>query len=615
MTKHYTPTAWVLSALVVGTVAVDPFGFAPFGPLKWTIVTVAAFAGFWLAIAGRVRVHRPSLFGWLGFLSWGIIVSLAAVDPVHTWIGTPDRRMGLVTVAGFAAAYLAAQIVRDADVELLGRAVTVALWAIAISALLEGLGVVAEPFAFPGDRIGGAFGTPAYLGAALVLFVPIALGIAPAMTVRFWQLATWAGAGAGVIVLLSTQTRGALIGAAVAGAVSFPAWARWARIYRWQLIAATVIAIASFSLIGLGSRLMDAADLSQGAAAGRLDEWSTGVDAAIASPVIGSGFEGYRAVFPSVVDAEYVQLYGRTFATDRAHNGLIDVAIWSGLIGAAFYLTMVIFLARRAWQATRLGDPWLVGIGAAVIGYLAQQQFLFPLAELDGAFWVGAGVLVAHTRPSDSLVQPRLITRYVALLLGAAVATFGVTDVLADHLAKQAIATSAIDNPEPDGWYGYAVVGDAVLLEDAVDLRPESIRYRFLAANAKVGTDLGQAIDHLDRALDVSPGDPILRIRHAQLLSSLADNTGDATDMHAALQTWRILAETDPHHPTVQLALGVAEITMGNESEAESAWLLAEFLAPNSPEPAQNLAKLYASQGRDEEATQAGLRAIERDQN
>lgn len=600
MTKHYTPTAWVLSALVVGTVAVDPFGFAPFGPLKWTIVTAAAFAGLWLAVAGRVRVHRPSLFAWLGFLGWGVIVSLAAVDPVHTWIGTPDRRMGLLTVAGFAAAYLAAQIVRDHDIVLLGRAVTVSLWAIAISALLEALGVVAEPFAFSGDRIGGAFGTPAYLGAALVLFVPITIGIAPAMTTRFWQLAAWAGSGVGAIVLLSTQTRGALFGAAVAGAVSYPAWSRWARIYRWQLITAAVVAIVSFSLIGLGSRLIDAADFSHGAAAGRLDEWSTGIDAIIASPATGSGFEGYRVVFPSVVDAQYVQLYGRTFATDRAHNGLIDVAIWSGLIGATFYLAMMVFLARRAWQATRLGDPWLVGIGAAVLGYLAQQQFLFPLAELDGAFWVATGVLVAHTGSGTTPIQARLLTRYIALLLAAAVATFGITDVLADHLAKPATS-------------GPVVGADIASLEDAVELRPESIRYRFLAANSNA--DLTQAIDHLDRALLVSPGDPILRIRRAQLLSERADRTGDTTHMQAALQTWRILAETDPHHPTVQLALGVAEITMGNEFEAESAWLLAEFLAPNSPEPVHNLAKLYASQGRDEEANQANLRAIEREQN
>ena len=81
MTKLYTPTTWALSALVVGTIAVDPFGFAPFGPLKWTIVTVASFSGLWLAIGGRVNLHRPSLLGWLGFLSWGIIVSFAAIDP------------------------------------------------------------------------------------------------------------------------------------------------------------------------------------------------------------------------------------------------------------------------------------------------------------------------------------------------------------------------------------------------------------------------------------------------------------------------------------------------------------------------------------------------------
>jgi len=56
--KRHAPAAWVLSALIIGTVAVDPFGFAPFGPIKWLLVTAGAFGAVWLAIAAKLQVHR-----------------------------------------------------------------------------------------------------------------------------------------------------------------------------------------------------------------------------------------------------------------------------------------------------------------------------------------------------------------------------------------------------------------------------------------------------------------------------------------------------------------------------------------------------------------------------
>ncbi len=177
----------------------------------------------------------------------------------------------------------------------------------------------------------------------------------------------------------------------------------------------------------------------------------------------------------------------------------------------------------------------------------------------------------------------------MALLVAAGVATFGMTDLAADHLVKRASS---------EDLSGY---------EAAVDLRPESIRYQLLAANANPNLD--RAIAHIEQAHAVSPGDPIIAIRRGELLSVRAALTGEASDIAVALAAWRELATTDANHPTVQLALGAAEIIAGNETEAEAAWKQAEFLAPLSPEPAHNLAILYRSQGRDAEAEAAQQRS------
>lgn len=593
MSTSHRPAAWSLSAVIIGTVAVDPFGFAPFGPMKWVIVTTAAFGALWLAIANKLQVHRPSLWAWLAFLAWGLLVSVLALDPVHTWIGTPDRRLGVVTIAGFMAAFLAAQGLRSRGITTLSQSFVIGLWIMVLAAALETVGAFSAPFDFPGSRLGGPFGTPAYLGAALVLFVPIVFAVAPSLEGRPWQMAARLGAIGGLAVLLGTQTRGALVGGAAAAAITYPAWSRWARVNRTPLAAVVVISIVMLSFTNLGSRLVDAANFTDGAAAGRLAEWSTGIDAIETSPLYGVGFEGYRVTFPRVVTVDYVRSYGREFATDRAHNGLIDVTIWSGLVGGAFYLAAMGFLLRRAWQARRLGDPWLVGFAGAVVGYLVQQQFLFPVAEIDGAFWVAAGVLVANTQPAMVSRTLPPMARYVALLLAAAVATFGITDLAADRLVKRASIEDLSD------------------YEAAVNLRPESIRYQLVAANGLEQADLDLAIHHIDRAHDVSPGDPIIAVRRAELLSVRASLTGEPSDVDPALAAWRGLATTDPNHPTVQLALGVAEVMGGNEAAAEAAWKQAELLAPSSPEPARNLAILYRSQGRDAEADSAQRRSEE----
>lgn len=593
MPTSHRPTAWFLSALIIGTVAVDPFGFAPFGPIKWVIVTTAAFGALWMAIAAKLQVHRPSLWGWLAFLSWGLAASVMALDPVHTWIGTPDRRLGLLTIAGFMAAYFAAQGLRSRGITTLSRSFVIGIWTMVLIAGIEAAGALSAPFDFPGSRLGGPFGTPAYLGAALVLFLPIVFAIGPSLEGRAWQMAARFGAIGGVVVLLGTQTRGALVGGAAAAAITYPAWARWATVNRMPLAALVVVSVVMLSFSNLGSRLVDAANFTDGAAAGRLAEWSTGIDAIGTSPLHGVGFEGYRVTFPQVVSVDYVRAYGREFATDRAHNGLIDVTIWSGLVGGAFYLAAMGFLLRRAWQASRLGDPWLIGVAGAVVGYVVQQQFLFPVAEIDGAFWVAAGVLVAHTQPAmASRTLPRT-ARYVALLVAAGVATFGMTDLAADHL---------VNRGSSEDLSGY---------EAAVGLRPESIRYQLLASNANPNLD--PAIYHIEQAHAVSPGDPIIAIRRAELLSIRASLTGEAPDLAGALAAWRELATTDANHPTVQLALGAAEILAGNEAEAEATWKQAEILAPLSPEPAHNLAILYRSQGRDAEAEAAQQRSDDRE--
>jgi len=95
LTTGARPRVWLLAALApAGLLVVDRWGYAPFGPARWAVVTVLALAGVATADwAGGVRVWRPAAVAWLVFAGWVVISAGVGVDPVYAWIGTAERHL------------------------------------------------------------------------------------------------------------------------------------------------------------------------------------------------------------------------------------------------------------------------------------------------------------------------------------------------------------------------------------------------------------------------------------------------------------------------------------------------------------------------------------------
>jgi O-antigen ligase len=214
------------------------------------------------------------------------------------------------------------------------------------------------------------------------------------------------GTVAASVALLSSQTRGAWVGVAVALALLGARHAGGAR-RRWREIAVIAAAIVVlFAVTPLGGRVAESFDLGDGTTRGRFDDWAVGTRVVEHHPVLGVGPEGYRVVFPQVVSAAYVQRYGTAVIPDRAHNGVIDVATDGGLGAGLLYVALLAAVVVMAWRALRGRDPLTIALAAAVVGYVVQQQFLFPLSEMDPLFWMVAGMLVAAAGSAGRRVAP-----------------------------------------------------------------------------------------------------------------------------------------------------------------------------------------------------------------
>jgi len=235
---------------------------------------------------------------------------------------------------------------------------------------------------------------------------------------------------------------------------------------------------------------------------------------------------------------------------DRAHTGILDVTLAGGVVAGLLYLALLALALCHAWLALARRDPLDIALGAAVIAYVVQQQFLFPLAELEPIFWVLVGVLVARATGPTRVGTVRARWLVVPIALATLVAVmFGGREVLADRDLKRAA----------DSTDTHAALREA---DDATRLRPDSIRTWYVAARiAQRGdalTDVDAALDLVQQGLDRSPRDPALRDLYGQLLAERAARSGLGGDIATARREIDRLAADAPHDPKLRNAQVIA---------------------------------------------------------
>jgi hypothetical protein len=361
--------------------------------------------------------------------------------------------------------------------------------------------------------------------------------------------------------LLASQTRGAWVGVVVATVVLLRGRARWIAL----AVAVVVLALA----VTVGDR-------GDGTTRGRLAEWRVATRVVADDPLLGAGPEGDRVEFPAAVDAGYIRRYGVAVEPDRAHNGILDVGAVGGMPAALLYGALLLVICVRA---ARVGG-WL---GFALIAYVVQQSFLFPLSELDPLFWVVAGLAVASAphRPTWSWSPPRTIAIVVACATVLAVYV-GAREVVADRDLERAARDS-----------------DLAAADGATRLRPDSIRTWFVASRVagrgEAITDLDLAIQRIESGLDRSPRDPALRAELARLLVDRAARSELPEDLARAEELLDEFLAGAPNDPRLWLARGRAALVARDKTQALGALRHARDLAPADQEIRKLLAEAEKS--------------------
>jgi O-antigen ligase len=349
----------------------------------------------------------------------------------------------------------------------------------------------------------------------------------------------------------------------------------------------------------------------QGSTAARLTIWKFTVSLIRQRPWLGYGPETFHDVFVEIYPPQLVYYHGREVSVDRAHNLWLDLAMSSGLVAVVL---LVVLLVAVFWRAGRAlmekprdwrGHLW-AGLLAALVGFLADQQFSLASIDVGMVFWLllAMAVALAGLEPDQAgLAQPSatartaggvgLVSLYLLLL-----ALICLRPLLADSLAWHSMQR------EP------GEMRSVELASDAVWLAPRQSAYRLHLAWLHLARAEFAAADREIRILlRTHPTDQRVATAAAEFYSQWS--LSDPALLGEAERAWRQALELAPLIARQHLGLGMVLARQGRLDEAIAAVERTVDLDDTDGLAMAHLAELYAAVGRSDDAEAARRRAIE----
>ena len=418
--------AGVLIALLITPLYFNVFTYRIFEPdkaaLLRSVVFVAAAAWgvkrwmLWPSSRALSAIPRlPPLF--LAVFTLGAVTLLstaASILPRISLWGSYERDQGLYTLLTYLLLFfLTFEIAQQPSVrERILNAILLASVPVSSYALLQHYGLDILEWQTGGAattfRAIGTLGNPIFLGAYLVMVIPITLAyIAPSIarlvrerTVAVEPLLVY---GALLVLqmlaLLFAQSRGPVIGLLVSLAFGGGVLAARLRGRYAVLVGAGVLGLALglllFARIGGMTRLTQLWNPTTRTAQQRLLAWQGVVDLLRADPVrtlIGYGPGTLREALQPYLPAALARLVpDQDF--DRAHNLILDTWAEVGLLGVIAWLLVIVLLLSQGLHLVGVLDRHHRRVFAGTVIAGLGIGFALPLITQQAA-WVGVGGLL-----------------------------------------------------------------------------------------------------------------------------------------------------------------------------------------------------------------------------
>ncbi|MCI0440785.1 MAG: O-antigen ligase family protein [Chloroflexi bacterium] len=434
-----TIKVWVflllLTPLVVANGTLFPFIV---GKALYSRVIIEIIFGMWVILAFRHPAYRPPkswiLAAFGVYLGASLLAGVTGVSLQRSVWSNYARMQGVFDLAHWLAlALVLASILRSRrDWRLLLNANLGVSLAVALLGGAQYLDIRSIPFfeflrASP--RLDITLGNSTFVGGYMLVNALIGLAfLGQSLLERpaswrpplvLWRLFWGATAGLALWMLVLSGTRGALVGLVVGLVAAAAAYAVWGRARRIRIAAAGATGLllalvvtlalvretAAFERVAASNVMLSriaSIGLEEGSIVNRLACQSAGIRGFADRPLLGWGPENFDAAFGRHFDGD-ARVTG---VCDQAHNKLIEELATRGIVGFASYAALWALLlwaiARRLRRQGAGEQLFTLLIGAALVGYFAQNLFLFdtPATMLQLALLVSfaAGLEIAESK-------------------------------------------------------------------------------------------------------------------------------------------------------------------------------------------------------------------------
>jgi putative inorganic carbon (hco3(-)) transporter len=368
-------------------------------------------------LQGRAKIlpARP-LFWAIAYGTWALASGLWTVSTVGTIHLLASLAIALTYMLAFAAL-----LTSRGELERVLYALVMASFFVGFSSMasyfdeLGGFGSLLQ-----GGRAQGGVGDPSFFAAVQLVALPLALVLAAETRRRWLQLCLYGAIFVMIGSIVTSLSRGGLIGLAVF-LIAFALWpARSLVVERRQKVVLLVIVAIGIALVSwrtlpeLTERIesiyksapAEGTSGGETRGSGRLDIWLGARQTASEHPVFGVGFGAWRFIsndlLLSTPGVDPVVYKPRPTGDGiEAHNTYLGTAAELGLTGLVLYLGVLIstgvYLRRTARRAREAGADFVSRVAnALLLGLMTWAVSSFFLSmETSRAFWIVIGLALA----------------------------------------------------------------------------------------------------------------------------------------------------------------------------------------------------------------------------
>lgn len=501
--------------------------------------------GLWgirIVAAGRISFrHTPLDIPVLVWSGLQILTTIFSVSGYVSLMGEYENFRGLITVLNYTVLFFIAtnfihtrQHINRLLFSILLAGLIITLYGIA---QFFGIDFIRwNPNSIAPGRYFSTLGNPNFLAAYLSMVMPLVVIFFLETNSKFKKGLLFFSFVAMFWALLGTDSRGGLLGlvAAMLVLAGFGLWKLYQNIktkaaqegvalktlmqgmlkqYRaWVgLIGMVLLLVVTISATFGRDHMARMADtilhFHHAITRSRLYIWKPALQDFKDHPVLGTGLDTFKTVFPRYATPEFAHYDGANVSSRTAHNEILQVLSCQGVVGFLIvtWLTVIILLQwRKAYQRSR--DNWrdrllVTGLLGTWTAYSVQNIFSFGVVAIDSFYWIVLAMFM--------------------LMLGS-------------KEQQEQLAPSQLPNPAPPVWWRglqpYRPLLMVIMMAGGVWLAYWGVRIAWADYNYNLGTlfrmqgQMQQSLAYFKKAADADPMEVKYQVYYGLAHEEMAKN-------------------------------------------------------------------------------------------